>query len=364
MEMIKVTKREFLSGMAASLAAGKLAQAAHAMPAFDPRPDGWKRYEVTTTMKLATPDHLAQVWVPLPSLTTSWTKPLGNDWQGQGVTAREVDVGGAKMLHAVWEKGATPAITVRSRFATQNRWVNWNAPHAPEQLPAATREEFLAPTAYIPVTGQIKTLSGQITKGITGDREKVAAIYNWVVCNTYRDGKVKGCGTGNVAAMLKLADFGGKCADLNGLFAGLVRSAGIPARDIYGVRVAPSAFGYHSLGANSPNITKAQHCRSDVYLAEYGWVAMDPADVRKVMLEEVKGGLPLSNPRVAAARQTLFGGWEGNWMPYNDVNDIVLPGGGGRRVSFLMYPQAQVDGVWLDPLAPKTVEYQITAKPV
>ena len=50
-----------------------------------------------------------------------------------------------------------------------------------------------------------------------------------------------------------------------------------------------------------------------------------------------------------------------SYMPYNHVNDVVLPGGGGRSLPFFMYPQAQIDGVWLDSLAPQTVKYSIQA---
>ena len=57
------------------------------------------------------------------------------------------------------------------------------------------------------------------------------------------------------------------------------------ASDIYGIRVAPSAFGYKSLGAGSASISKAQHGRAEVHLKEHGWVAMDP-DVTKVAREE------------------------------------------------------------------------------
>ena len=49
--------------------------------------------------------------------------------------------------------------------------------------------------------------------------------------------------------MLESGNLGGKCADLNALFVGLARSVGIPARDVYGIRVAPSKYGYKSLGA-------------------------------------------------------------------------------------------------------------------
>jgi hypothetical protein len=94
---------------------------------------------------------------------------------------------------------------------------------------------------------------------------------------------------------------------LNALYVGLARAAGLPARDLYGIRVAPSKFGYKSLGASSEVITKAQHCRSEVYLAGFGWVPVDAADVRKVVLEEPPKNLAIDDPEVLAARKTLFG---------------------------------------------------------
>ncbi len=64
-------------------------------------------------------------------------------------------------------------------------------------------------------------------------------------------------------------------------------------------------------------VTKAQHCRAEVWLSQFGWVPMDPADVRKVVLEEPPGKLTLDDPKVVAARKALFGSWEGNWFAYN-----------------------------------------------
>jgi transglutaminase-like putative cysteine protease len=55
--------------------------------------------------------------------------------------------------------------------------------------------------------------------------------------------------------MLESGDLGGKCADLNALYVGLARAAGLPARDVYGIRIAKSELGYKSLGASSENIT-------------------------------------------------------------------------------------------------------------
>jgi transglutaminase-like putative cysteine protease len=84
--------------------------------------------------------------------------------------------------------------------------------------------------------------------------------------------------------MLEARALRGKCADLNALFVALLRAEGIPARDVYGIRVAPSALGYASLGKAGGNVTTAQHCRAEFHLPSHGWVPADPADVRKVIL--------------------------------------------------------------------------------
>src|SRR6186997_2476396 len=73
------------------------------------------------------------------------------------------------------------------------------------------------------------------------------------------------------------------------------------------------------------DISKAQHCRAEVWLTGYGWVPVDPADVRKVVLEE-KPGLTLKDAVVADIRARLFGAWEMNWMPYSVAHDVELPG--------------------------------------
>jgi len=192
--MIKLGKRAFLAGLAASTTVAKLGKAAPPAAVFAPQPGAWQHYEVTTTLRLATPGTVAQAWVPLPSVSeAAWVTPLGNDWQGEGFKAQEVNENGLKLLHVVWAKGTpTPAIAVNSRFATRSRAVDWNAPGHAAPLTAAAREHYTGATQYIPVTGQIKQLSDKITQGAKGDRAQVAAIYEWTVCNTYRDGKVQG----------------------------------------------------------------------------------------------------------------------------------------------------------------------------
>ncbi len=256
-----------------------------------------------------------------------------------------------------------PVFSVTSLFSTQDRAVDLTKPGTdPAKLTSAERNLYLSSTALLPTGGVVGAVSDNITRGARTDLAKVRAVYDWVVENSYRDANVRGCGSGDVMEMLRTDNFGGKCADLNGLFVALVRASGVPARDVYGVRVAPSRFGFKSLGAGSSNITKAQHCRSEVFLDGHGWVAMDPADVRKVMLEEQQGGLSATDEKVVAARKTLFGAWEGNWLAYNTAHDLRLPGSKAAEANgFLMYPEVEAGGERRDCLLPDTVAYTITS---
>jgi transglutaminase-like putative cysteine protease len=164
--------------------------------------------------------------------------------------------------------------------------------------------------------------------------------------------------------MLESKNLGGKCADLNTLFVGLSRAAGIPARDVWGVRVAKTQTDLRSLGLSSDNATKAQHCRAEVYLTGYGWVPVDPADVRKVALEEPPGHLAMDDEKVRSARGRLFGSWEMNWIGFNYAHDVMLPKSRRPALPFFMYPQAETANGRLDSLDPDNFKYEITAREV
>jgi transglutaminase-like putative cysteine protease len=334
---------------------------------FSPRPGTWRTFEITTRVEVLKPTGLTRVWVPLPVVESEFQKPLGNKWSGNARTmeAATEPKYGASMLYAEFaETESAPVVEVISRFQAQDRALDWSK-KAPAKIDAATVKTWTAPTDLMPTDGIVKQTANEITKGKSSDFDKVQAVYDWILANTYREPKVRGCGVGDIRAMLETKNFGGKCGDINGLFVGLVRASGVPARDVYGIRVAPSAFGYKSLGAGSANITRAQHCRAEVLLRDYGWVAMDPADVGKVAREETSEPLKIEHPLVQAVRPKLFGGWEGNWLAYNTAHDVALPRGTqGGKLGFLMYPQAETAGGRLDSLDPDNFKYTITSREV
>lgn len=328
----------------------------------------WRTFDIVTKLTIEKPKGAVQSWVPLPSVDEAdWHRSGETTWTTNAASAeiRRDPRYGAKMLHLRWAEGETsPIAEVTSRVTTQDRAIDLRTSSDAAHLTDADRRLYLAANDLIPTDGIVKETAKKITAGATSDIERARAIYEWIVENTFRDANVRGCGAGDIVAMLTAGNLGGKCADMNALFVGLARASGLPARDIYGIRVAPSKFGYKSLGVGPGSIAKAQHCRAEIYLDGHGWVLVDPADVRKVMLEEPPGHLAIGDTRVAAARDRLFGAWEGNWIAYNFGHDIALPGADGSRIGFLMYPQAEVGGARIDCLEPDAFKYTITASEV
>lgn len=368
MRSSQMNRRQFMQTAALTAAAFAAPRAvfAAADTGFNPTPAaGWRVFEVTTRVEPSA-SGAPRVWVPLPSVEESaWIKPMGNLWQGNAAAVQELrdPVYGARILAAQWDdKEPEPVLEIVSRFATRNRAVDLSQPGKIAPLDKATRALYTRATELLPTDGIVRDTARDIVKGTKSDLDKAKAIYEWIVDNTRRNPQTRGCGLGDIRHMLETGDLSGKCADLNSLYVGLARAAGLPARDVYGIRVADSRFGYKSLG-KSGDISRAQHCRAEVWLSGFGWVPVDAADVRKVVLEE-KPGLTLDDPVVVAARHTLFGAWEMNWLAYNFAHDVKLPGSNRPKVPFLMYPQGENGAGRLDSHDPSSFIYKLSSKEI
>jgi hypothetical protein len=58
------------------------------------------------------------------------------------------------------------------------------------------------PTKLLPTDGIVKTTATEITKDAKTDVEKARAIYEWIVENTFRNPKTRGCGLRDIRFML------------------------------------------------------------------------------------------------------------------------------------------------------------------
>ncbi|WP_074975938.1 transglutaminase-like domain-containing protein [Nitrosospira multiformis] len=324
-----------------------------------------RRYTYRVTYKIDLPEDgkKARLWLPLPDTEDSPHQfSQGSVWSGTASMARFENVPGttSPMFYAEWNRGGPRSVTVSSVIKTSDRAVNLERYREGKSsaLPADVKR-YLQSTRFIPLDGIVRKTALSITKEAKAQSQlqKARAIYDWVVENSYRDPAIRGCGRGNIKAMLESGHLGGKCADLNALFVGLARAVGIPARDNYGIRIDESVA--HKTLGQAEDITTAQHCRPEFYLAGLGWVPVDPADVRQLALDE---GLPIEHPRVVELREKLFGSWEMNWVAFNHSRDIRLARDSVLgELPFFMYPQAEVAGHERDSLEPAEFAYKITS---
>jgi transglutaminase-like putative cysteine protease len=361
-----MNRRDFLrsaGAVSAGIAFSKFAR----FPARASAAESWRTFDVVTRVEVLKYSGTTRIWVPAALINpVPFQKTISNTFDAGAVSAKLIQssANSPGIVAAEFSPGVKPLLTVSSRVTTKNYSVDLSAP---DKSHSESREElnyFLQPAKFQPTDGIVKDTATAITKGATTDVEKARAIYDWIVDNTFRNPKTRGCGLGDIRFMLESKDLGGKCADLNALCVGLARAAGLPARDAYGIRTAKSELGYKSLGPSTETVTKAQHCRAEIYLQGYGWVPVDPADVRKVVLEEPPGNRPLDDEMVKKARTRLFGSWEMNWMAYNFASDVALPGSSGAPIPFFMYPQAETSDGRLDPLDPDAFKYEITSKEI
>lgn len=287
---------------------------------------------VTVSVKLASPPsaETVRLWVPYPmsdgNQEITDVKVDGN-FTRQGVY-REGAFGNP-VLFAEW-KSVPGARTMTYAFrVSRKELMTRNYPD--KELPYS-REEFrkeISPAAVVPTDGPVKELAGRITAGKTTNREKARAIYDWIVDNMRRDPDTKGCGLGDVEGLL--SSLGGKCADLHSVFVALSRSVGVPAREVFGIRLPKGAEG---------DMTKAQHCWAEWYLPGYGWVVVDPADVRKAILER-----KISVEEARPLREYYFGTVDENRIAFGTGRDLRLtPPQAGPPLNYFMYPYAEADG--------------------
>ena len=294
------------------------------------------------------PEKEANLWIPYPvsdDRQTISNVVLSGDYINAAVYTDNINR--TPMLHAIWKPGGkSRTLTLQfeairqevSRRDFSTREAEWDP---------ADYAEYLAPTRLGPIDGIVGELSAEIVKGKTTVLEKARAIYDWTVENTYRNPKTIGCGEGDVCYLL--SDPGGKCADISSIYVALARAAGVPTREIFGIRQGRK---------DGQEITTWQHCWAEFYLPGYGWVPVDPADVRKLMLTK---DLKIDDEKINEAREYYWGGIDAYRIRVGEGRDLILnPPQQGEPVNYLMYPFAQIGDQTLDWLDPVNFEYKIT----
>ncbi|MBR0400445.1 MAG: Ig-like domain-containing protein [Mogibacterium sp.] len=328
-----------------------------------------------------------EVWVPVPQNDEFQT--ISNVESAAATAAvKEITTEAEhknKMLHIKWDKNAEPAgRTASLSFTATRAEVGRPAAELKDDASAAVSDEaseyINKESAYVKVNNAVvKNTAKEIVSGKSGTVEKARAIYEWVIANLERidNGEtltnaqgmtktytVMGCGYGDTVQILTdLKEFGragGHCTDINSTFVALCRAAGIPAREMFGIRLGDG---------EKANATGFQHCWAEFYLPGTGWVYADPADV----LKAIRPGSGASVEEIAAAKASELCKTKTEYFwGHVDNNRIVLSR--GRDITFnpaqqsgpcntFGYPCAEVDGKRIECTDAKNFVYTIETTP-
>jgi transglutaminase-like putative cysteine protease len=315
-------------------------------------PASWRTVDVVTRFDTIATGAASDLWVPIPLSHTGYQELISTDVSLAGTDVTQDYPYLAEILHARAEAGAPLKFEVKHRLRLRDRT-------GVEPVSKYEADVYLKPTKHIQTDGIVRDTAREIVGAERDPVRQARLIYDWIIDHTYRDPKVRGCGVGDVALMLKNQNFGGKCVDLSSLFVGLCRAVGIPAREVFGVRVLASDLS-PSIG-KAGDVSKAQHCRAEFYSkAQGGWIPVDCGDVRKVILEDK---LAPDDPKLLYIRDKFFGFWEMNWIGFNAARDFT-PAHAPGPINFLMYPLLISGDVTKDGVDPLDFNYQIQASRV
>lgn len=307
---------------------------------------------ITMTLKpaVASGSKEVKLWAPYPlSNAAQAISNMKVETNGANPAVYQDPESNAHFLYVGWEKVTEqPVLTLSYHVDLRSRKVG-KLTDTGAPIPEPIRATYLASSPEVPVAA-FKEQAAEITAGKTSILEKARAVYDWTVDNTVRDPEVKGCGLANPGRTLTECNGGGKCADISAVFVTIARAAGVPARDVYGLRLGSPTNG---------DITSGFHCWAEFYLPGTGWVPVDPADVRKMMLVH---DLKLGDKAAEDWREFFWGGDDLFRITMNkDSRGVTLtPRQKGMKINYLMYPFAQVDGRTLNYFDSKSFSYQVT----
>lgn len=253
------------------------------------------------------------------------------------------------ILFARWDKDAKSRKMTLVFHAERSEVVRKDLPQGEVSWDPSAFKPYLSATSLGPIDGEVRKLALRITEGKETVQAKAKAIYDWTCANMYRDPDTRGCGIGDVYALLQKR--GGKCTDISSVFVSLCRAAGVPAREVFGLRLGKKA---------EEEITEYQHCWAEFYVPGYGWVPADPGDVRKAMLVE---NLKLEDPKTAEYESYFWGSIDPYRIKIATGRDIILnPPQSGEPLNTFGYPFAQVGTHTIDWLDPAAFKYKFTYK--
>jgi len=184
--------------------------------------------------------------------------------------------------------------------------------------PPASVRRWLAPDQLVPVSGKVKDLADENTRGMRGSLEKAHALYDYVF-HTVRYDK-SGTGWGRGDSLWVCDSKHGNCTDFHSLFMSMARAEGIPARFEIGFPLPADA---------AEGVIPGYHCWSEFFVNRIGWV---PVDISEAWKDPSK-------------HDYFFGSLDANRIQFTVGRDLTLqPRQDGPPLNYFVYPYVEIDG--------------------
>ncbi|GMO54893.1 MAG: transglutaminase family protein [Termitinemataceae bacterium] len=292
------------------------------------------------------------LYVPYPASEESQDiSKIKIDGNFSSQTVKKDDENRASYIYATWENpNDAPKLTFE--FTVDSHFKKGSPLKDGGNTIPSDVQPYLAASEYMPCdNGQIVELAQTATANAVTILEKARAVYEWTIQNTVRNPDTIGCGLGLPLVTLNENSGGGKCADISSVFVTMLRAAGVPAREVYGLRI----------GGKDGEVTGDFHCWAEFYLPGTGWVQADPADVRKAMLVN---NLELED---AATKDSTEFFWNGDdlfriILSRADYGILLNPLQNGTALEYFMYPFGVADGTVLNYFDYKSFSYSVSFK--
>ncbi|MDR2625021.1 MAG: transglutaminase-like domain-containing protein [Zoogloeaceae bacterium] len=303
------------------VAAPKGSSATYLPPVKAPAlPNDWHSFALTFTAQMPVLSAPLRLWLPLPKQESLYQRNPELRWQGNfsHCGLHRLPDGELEAFVGDWPAGVAPHLEIAATLQTADRAFDVSRrTQAPERDDIL--HQSLQETAQLPNAGAAHALALQIVGRVIDPLAQARALFLWVADKSVYDPSLPPGGVGDVRAQIEAQRYGGRSADINGLFVALCRAIGIPARRVFGQRIGASRLA-DCLGVEGEEVTSAAHCRAEFYVPGYAWIPADPGDLCRV--------LHLENPapeKDRALRRILFGVWEMNWLAYNHAESPSLP---------------------------------------
>jgi transglutaminase-like putative cysteine protease len=327
-------------------AAAPPAPAQAAAPSLDPvAPSAAERsspvtYDVELRFVVTAPHHTERlrVWVPIPpSDDTQTVEGTELDtWPSEVEPSIATEpVHGNTFAHFAFDR-PQGAQMIRHRFRVTTHELRWNLDadrvRTVAEWPPAFEPYLRSEAQAVVVDDDVRRRALEIVPAPSDALAGVGSVLRWIEANmTYDHARA----SLRASSRWALANGRGHCSDYHGLCAALGRALGQPTRVAYGLNPFPK---------DSPS-----HCKAEIFLPPYGWVAFDLSETQK-QVRAIEARADLAPERrdalVRAAHRRLLSGFRDNtWFAQTRGSDYELAPPASRRVPVVRTIWAEADGV-------------------